>query len=126
MQYGFQVATAVVRWIPWVGWFAGFNHGFYFFVEGMVASGAFNIADWLRGDGGAVENLVDFGIDVGLAFVWLGIDALDNFVPLPPFCCYPAQPPHEGRPGGGRPRGVLGPTERRGSESRMPAVGCSA
>ncbi len=48
----------------------------YYFVEGMVASGAFNIADWLRGDGGAVENLVDFGIDVGLSFVWLGLDAV--------------------------------------------------
>ena len=100
VQYGFEVATAVVRWIPWVGWFAGFIMDGYIFVEGMVASGAFNIADWLRGDGGAVENLVDFGIDVGLSFVWLGLDALDNFVPLPPFCCYPAHPPHEGRPGG--------------------------
>ena len=89
VQYGFEVATAVVRWIPWVGWFAGQIMVFYHFFESMVASGVFNFTDWLRGQGGVVENLVDFGIDVGLAFVWLGLDELAQWVPLPPFCCYP-------------------------------------
>ena len=96
VQYGFEVATAVVRWIPYVGWFAGLIMDGYFFVEGLVASGVFNFTDWLRGDGGVVENLVDFGIDVGLAFVWLGLDALNSFIPLPPFCCYPPRPPAQG------------------------------
>jgi hypothetical protein len=96
VQYGFEVATAVVRWIPYVGWFAGLIMDGYFFVEGLVASGVFNFTDWLRGAGGIVENLVDFGIDVGLAFVWLGLDALNSFIPLPPFCCYPPRPPAQG------------------------------
>ena len=96
VRYGFEVATAVVRWIPFVGWFAGQIMVFYNFFESMVASGVFNFTDWLRGDGGAVENLVDFGIDVGLAFVWLGLDELAQFVPLPPFCCYPPRPPVQG------------------------------
>jgi hypothetical protein len=59
VQYGFEVATAVVRWIPWVGWFAGQIMVFYHFFESMVASGVFNFTDWLRGQGGVVENLVD-------------------------------------------------------------------
>jgi hypothetical protein len=96
VQYGFEVATAVVRWIPWVGWFAGQIMIFYHFFESMVASGVFNFTDWLRGQGGVVENLVDFGIDVGLAFVWLGLDELAQWVPLPPFCCYPPRPPVQG------------------------------
>jgi hypothetical protein len=96
VQYGFEVATAIVRWIPWVGWFAGQIMVFYNFFESMVASGVFNFTDWLRGDGGAIENLVDFGIDVGLAFVWLGLDELAQFIPLPPFCCYPPRPPVQG------------------------------
>ena len=96
VEYGFEVATAVVRWIPYVGWFAGLIMDGYFFVEGLVASGVFNFTDWLRGNGSVVENLVDFGIDVGLAFVWLGLDALNSFIPLPPFCCYPPRPPAQG------------------------------
>jgi hypothetical protein len=96
VRYGFEVATAVVRWIPYVGWFAGQIMVFYNFFESMVASGVFNFTDWLRGDGGVLENLVDFGIDVGLAFVWLGLDELAQFIPLPPFCCYPPRPPVQG------------------------------
>jgi hypothetical protein len=64
----------------------------YFFGESLVASGVFNITDWLRGDGSVVENLVDFGIDVGLAFVWLGLDELRQFVPLPPIPLPPVPP----------------------------------
>jgi hypothetical protein len=96
VRYGFEVATAVVRWIPYVGWFAGQIMVFYNFFEGKIASGVFNFTDWLRGDGGVVENLVDFGIDVGLAWVWLGLDELNQFIPLPPFCCYPPRPPVQG------------------------------
>jgi hypothetical protein len=67
----------------------------YFFGESIVASAVFNFTDFLRGDGNFIENLVDFGIDVGLAFVWLGIDVAGTFFPLPP-CCYPPRPPLQG------------------------------
>jgi hypothetical protein len=71
VQYGFEVATAVVRWIPYVGWFAGFIMDGYFFGESLVASGVFNFTDWLRGDGGIGENLVDFGVtSVWRSFGW--------------------------------------------------------
>ncbi len=70
---------------------------FYTFGEGIVASGVFNFTDWLRGNGGVVENLVDFGIDVGLAFVWLGIDEWNYFLPpMPPIFAPPQRPPVQG------------------------------
>ncbi|MCT7656996.1 hypothetical protein [Mycobacterium deserti] len=96
VQYGFELATAAVAWIPYVGWFSGQIMVLYDFGESIVASGVFNFTDVLRGDGGIIANLVDFGIDVGLAFVWLGLDELAQFVPLPPFCCYPPRPPVQG------------------------------
>ena len=92
VQYGFEVATAVVRWIPYVGWFAGLIMDGYFFGEGLVASGVFNFTDWLRGNGGIVENLVDFGVDVGLAFVWLGLDALNSLRTAAAVLLLPAAP----------------------------------
>jgi hypothetical protein len=96
VRYGFEVATAVVRWVPYVGWFAGQIMVGYNFGESLVASGVFNFTDWLRGDGTAVQNIVDFGVDVGLAFVWLGLDEVSQVIPLPPFCCYPPRPPVQG------------------------------
>ena len=62
----------------------------YFFGESIVASAVFNFTDWLRGDGGFVENLVDFGVDVGLAFVWLGLDALNYVHPAAAVLLLPA------------------------------------
>ena len=44
------------------------------------------------GNGSVVENLVDFGVDIGLAFVWLGLDALNSFIPLPPIPLPPRPP----------------------------------
>lgn len=93
VQYGFEVAAAAVAWIPYVGWFSGQIMVLYDFGESIVASGVYNFTDFLRGDGGIISNLVDFGIDVGLAFVWLGLDEVAQFFPLPPFCCYPPRPP---------------------------------
>ena len=89
MRYGFQVAADVLGWVPYVGWLSGQIMVFYTFGEGNVQSGVFNFTDWLRGQGGVIENVVDFGIDVGLAFIWLGIDEWSYFLPpLPPFCRY--------------------------------------
>ncbi|ORB67665.1 hypothetical protein BST47_04075 [Mycolicibacterium tusciae] len=96
VQYGFEVATYALAWVPYVGFLSGLIMDGYFFGESIVASAVFNFTDFLRGDGNLVENLVDFGIDVGLAFVWLGLDALNTFIPLPPFCCYPPRPPVQG------------------------------
>jgi len=96
VEYGFDVAESIVRWIPYVGWFAGQIGVLYEFGESIVASAVFNFTDFLRGDGGVIENLVDFGVDVGLAFVWLGLDEVAQFFPLPPFCCYPPRPPVQG------------------------------
>lgn len=96
VQYGFEVATYALAWVPYVGSFAWLIMDAYYFGEEIVASAVFNFTDFLRGDGGIVENLVDFGVDVGLAFVWLGIDALGTFVPLPPCNCYPPRPPLQG------------------------------
>jgi hypothetical protein len=100
VRYGFQVATDLLGWVPWVGWLSGQIMVFYTFFEGMVASGTFNVTDWLRGDDGAVANFVDWGIDVGLAWAWLGIDEWNYFLPpLPPTFPRPPRPPFEGRPG---------------------------
>ncbi len=96
VQYGFEVATAAIAWVPYVGFLSGLIMDGYFFGESIVASAVFNFTDFLRGDGGIVENLVDFGVDVGLAFVWLGLDTLSTFVPLPPCNCYPPRPPVQG------------------------------
>jgi hypothetical protein len=97
VQYGFEVAAYALGWVPWVGWLSGQILVFYEFGESIVASGVFNFTDCLRGQGGAIENLVDFGIDVGLAFIWLGIDELNYFVPLPPLPIpLPPRPPLQG------------------------------
>jgi hypothetical protein len=96
VQYGFEVAASVIAWVPYVGFLSGLIMDGYFFGESIVASAVFNFTDFLRGDGGIVENLVDFGIDVGLAFVWLGLDVVSTFIPLPPCNCYPPRPPVQG------------------------------
>jgi hypothetical protein len=96
VQYGFEVATAAIAWVPYVGFLSGLIMDGYFFGESIVASAVFNFTDFLRGDGGIIENLADFGVDVGLAFVWLGLDTLSTFVPLPPCDCYPPRPPVQG------------------------------
>ena len=94
VRYGFQVAADVLGWVPWVGWLSGQIMVFYDFGQRIVASGVFNFTDWLRGQGGVIENLIDFGIDVGLAFVWLGIDEYNYFLPpLPPGLPRPPIPP---------------------------------
>ena len=74
------------------------DHGLLHFGEGIVASGVFNFTDWLRGQGGVIENLVDSGLDVGAAFIWLGIDEWNYFLPpLPPLPFpLPPRPPAQG------------------------------
>lgn len=123
VEYGALVATDLLGWVPWVGWLSGQIMVFYRFGEGMVASGVFNFTDWLRGDEGAIPNLVDFGLDVGRAFIWLGIDEWNYFLPpLPPLPIpRPPRPPAEG------PflalDSLLSPTETSGAGTETPIGG---
>ncbi len=85
VQYGFEVAASIIGWVPWVGWAAGgLLMDAYTFGESLVASGVFNFTDWLRGDGGIIQNLADFGADAVQAVVQLGINIVATFIPLPP------------------------------------------
>ncbi|MHC9294228.1 hypothetical protein ACRCUN_17330 [Mycobacterium sp. LTG2003] len=96
VEYGFELGAYALGWIPWVGgWAGGLLMDGYNFGQSLVASAVFNFTDWLRGDGGIVANLVDFGVDVALSFVWLGIDVVGTFIPLPPLP-YPPRPPLQG------------------------------
>jgi hypothetical protein len=97
VRYGFELGAYALGWVPYVGgWAGGLLMDGYNFGESLVASGVFNITDFLRGDGGIINNLVDFGVDVAYAFVWLGIDVASTFIPLPPLPWYPPRPPVEG------------------------------
>jgi len=100
VRYGFDVAAAIISWIPWVGIFANQIHVFYNFFEGMIHSGVYNTTDWMRGQGSAVKNIADWFVDAGLALVWLGIDEVGAWVPLPPTGLYPPRPPWADLPEG--------------------------
>ncbi|MFN3004293.1 hypothetical protein ACK12G_13640 [Mycolicibacterium wolinskyi] len=96
VQYGFELGAYALGWVPWVGgWAGGLLMDGYNFGNSLVASAVFNFTDWLRGDGGIAQNLVDFGVDVALSFVWLGIDVANTFIPLPPLPL-PPRPPLQG------------------------------
>lgn len=85
VQYGFEIATYAVGWIPWVGWLSPQIMIFYHFGERIVRSIAFNIADWLDGNVSFVEGLVNVGVDTVNSFIQLGIDEWNFWLPpLPP------------------------------------------
>ncbi|MDG4666330.1 hypothetical protein [Mycobacterium sp. 236(2023)] len=100
VRYGFEVAADVVAWIPWVGIFANQIMVVYNFVESLINSGVFNTTDWLRGQGTALKNVADWVVDLGLALVWLGIDEIGAWIPLPPIDGYPPRPPAADLPEG--------------------------
>src|SRR5690242_5610595 len=88
VRYGFELATYAVGWIPWVGWLSGQIMIFYNFGESIVHAIAHNTLDWLSGNGSFLQNVGDgiaWTID---AFVQLGIDQwnfwLPSLPPLPP------------------------------------------
>lgn len=96
VQWGFEIGASALGWIPWVGgWAGGLLMDAYNFGQSLVASGVFNFTDWLRGDGGIIQNLADFGVDAVLAVAWLGIDVVSTFIPLPPIPL-PPRPPLQG------------------------------
>ena len=93
VEYAFEVAAYVLSWIPY-GWLIDDQIWVvYNFVESLVRSGVFNTTDWLRGQGSALKNISDWIVDAGLALVWLGLDELASWVPLPPLPYYPPRPP---------------------------------
>lgn len=100
VRYGFEVASDIVAWIPWVGIFANQIMVVYNFVESLINSGVFNTTDWLRGEGSALKNVADWVVDLGLAVVWLGIDEIGAWIPLPPIDVYPPRPPAADLPEG--------------------------
>lgn len=89
VQYGFELATYAVGWIPYVGWLSGQIMIFYHFGERIVRSITFNIADWLGGNVSFVQGLINVGVDTVNSFIQLGIDEwnfwLPPLPPLPPF-----------------------------------------
>lgn len=101
VRYGFEVAAAVVAWIPWVGLLSNQIMVVYNFVESLINSGVFNTTDWMRGDGSALKNIADWVVDAGLALVWLGIDEVGAWIPLPPVPIPIPRPPWADLPEGG-------------------------
>lgn len=100
VRYGFEVASDIIVWIPWVGIFANQIMVVYNFVESLINSGVFNATDWLRGEGSVLKNVADWVVDLGLAVVWLGIDEVGAWIPLPPLDWYPPRPPAADLPEG--------------------------
>jgi PE family len=49
VQYGFELASYAVGWLPWIGIVAPQILYFYNLFEPMVQSGLFNLLDWLGG-----------------------------------------------------------------------------
>src|SRR6478752_2663285 len=100
VEYAFDVAAYVLSWVPY-GWLISDQIWVvYNFVESLVHSGVFNTTDWLRGEGSALKNIADWIVDLGLATVWLGIDEIGAWVPLPPLPFYPPRPPYADVPEG--------------------------
>jgi hypothetical protein len=85
VRYGFEVATYAVGWIPYVGWLSGQIMIFYNFGERIVHAITHNTLDWLNGNGSFAQNVaegVSWTVD---AFIQLGIDEWNFFLPpLPP------------------------------------------
>ncbi|AKN16426.1 PE family protein [Mycobacterium haemophilum DSM 44634] len=49
VQYGFNLLSYVVGWVPWIGILAPQINFFYYLFEPMVQSALFNTIDWLGG-----------------------------------------------------------------------------
>jgi hypothetical protein len=83
VQYGFELVTWGVGWIPFVGWLAPQIMIFYFFGERIAHSDVWNLDDWLWGSLPFVQGWVNNFWDKWNAVVQLGIDEW-NFWGLPP------------------------------------------
>src|SRR5262245_11589874 len=91
VQWGFELVTYGVGWIPWVGWLAPQIMIFYFFGERIARSDVWNLDDWLWGSLPFVQGWLNNFSDKWDAVVQLGIDEWNFWLPniqlppLPPF-----------------------------------------
>ncbi len=93
VRYVFDWVAVAAWFIPWVGWIVDDQITvLYNFGENLVNSAVFNTTDWLRGQGSALKNIADWVVDFGLALWTLGLDEINNWIPLPPGL-YPPDPP---------------------------------
>lgn len=94
VQYGFELATYAVGWVPYVGWLSPQIMILYHFGERIVRSITFNIADWLDGSVSFFEGLINVGVDTINSFIQLGIDQWNFWLPpLPPLPPLPLSTP---------------------------------
>lgn len=85
VQYGFELATYAVGWVPYVGWLSPQIMIFYNFGERIVRSITFNLDDWIFGPLPFGQGLANVARDSWNALVQLGIDEWNFWLPpLPP------------------------------------------
>ena len=89
VRYGFELATYAAGWVPYVGWLSGQIMIFYNFGERIVHAITHNTLDWLNGNGSLAQNVAEGVAWTVDAFIQLGIDEWNFFLPplppLPPF-----------------------------------------
>jgi hypothetical protein len=85
VQYGFELATYAVGWVPYVGWLAPQIMYFYNLGERIVRSITFNVADVLGGNISFAQGLINVGIDTINSFIFFANDEIAFWLPpLPP------------------------------------------
>lgn len=89
VQYGFELASYAVGWVPWIGWIAAPQIMFFYnLFEPMVQSGLFNILDWLGGSITFAQGLNNFAAATSASinyFIQTEINWFAGFLPpLPP------------------------------------------
>lgn len=88
VQYGFELATWGVGYLPWVGWLAPQIMFAYNLFEPIVQSGLFNTLDWLGGEISFAQGLGNFSAATTASidnFIYTEIAWVRGFLPpLPP------------------------------------------
>ncbi|AXN46207.1 PE family protein [Mycobacterium marinum] len=86
VQYGFNLASWAVGWVPWIGILAPQINFFYYLFEPIVQSGLFNTLDWLDGTITFSQGLSNFWSATTASvnqFIQTEINWIRNF--FPPF-----------------------------------------
>lgn len=94
VQWGFEVTTWVVGWVPVVGFFSGQIMVAYFTVEPLVFAGVQSLADLLSGNAGAIPGNIWNGVVTSATnFIQGEINwVLGFFPPWPPIPLPPVPP----------------------------------
>lgn len=135
----YNVVEPALRWmvegprnllkpIPVVGWLAWQPVVVYNFVESMVQSVIFNTTDWLRGEGGIIDNIVDVGQDFVAAMMYVVIDEVAAVAGQYPGPIITPRPPMDQSATSGLAADVVGPAtvDHRSSPPADPSGGPSA